>query len=205
MGNDTSLWSKFFGAVLSLYVLSVCLAAAYFNVQCPRDNGFLTWAFFGEIVPSLKATVWPYYAFRHNANPPPAPKPLTEAQLAGMELKKMVDAVNYSQQATLLINEGHTNGGIRQYTNIDKIVEYRRLAYETGQKANIDFLNKVFPELGTHFRDQFLQSVQLFLAAYDADSPSLLQQAGTLSDQWADWYQPNQSAIQAAADKALGY
>lgn len=195
--------------VFSLYMITVCLAGAYFNWQFAKANGFVNWLLFGEIVPTMKATVWPYYAFK---NAPPegrtstsVAKPLTNAQVASMELKKMIDALNYSQQATVLINTGHTDSSIRHYTNIEKIVEYRRLAYEAGQKTNVEVLNGVFPELGTRFRDGFLKFLDTFLRGYESDSDELVRSADKLNDQWADWYQANQKAIQAASDRALGY
>jgi hypothetical protein len=205
MENDNPRSLKLLTAAFSLYFLGFCVAGTYFNWQFARENGFVTWFFFGEIKPSLKAAVWPYYLFHHGAIDTSVPKPLTETQLARMELKKMIGALNYSQQATALVNSGHSEGGIRQYTNIEKIVEYRRLAYEMGKKANVDILGRIFPGMGTRFRDQFLGAVKLFLAAYDTDSPSLLKQADALDDEWADWYQSNKNAIQAATDKALGF
>jgi hypothetical protein len=166
---------------------------------------------FGEIVSTLKATVWPYFALRHN--PLPARnttneiKPLTSAQIARLELKNMIDALNASQQATFLINTGHglKGSGIRSYDNIDRIVAYPKAAQEFGRKTNYEVLNSVYPEMGTRFRDDFVTFIGMFLEAYESNSAELLRQADGRNDRWSDWYQANQKAIQAAADKAQGY
>jgi len=67
--------------------------------------------FLGEIVPSLKAVVWPYFALHSHDDTADVMvdgrvKPSTAAQVKSMEIKKMVDALNASQQATLLVNSG---------------------------------------------------------------------------------------------------
>jgi hypothetical protein len=122
-----------------------------------------------------------------------------------MELKKMIDALNASQQATALFNAGSTSSDLRNYTNIEKIVEYRRLARDIGRKASTPVLNEVYPEMGTRFKNDFLGFIDTFLQAYDADSDSLLKQALAMDDRWVDWYEANTQAIRAASDKAMGY
>ncbi|MEQ8786219.1 MAG: hypothetical protein RIC55_07965 [Pirellulaceae bacterium] len=43
------------------YFIGVVLATPYFNWCYARDNGFFNWVFFGEVVATAKAFVWPYY------------------------------------------------------------------------------------------------------------------------------------------------
>jgi hypothetical protein len=194
--------------VVSLYVMTVSFAAVYFNWQFARQNGFARWLMFGEVVSTLKATVWPYFALRRNTLPARNEiKPLTSAQIASLELKNMIDALNASQQATFLINAGRglEGAGIRSYDNIDRIVAYRKTAQEHGRKTNIEVLNSIYPELGARFRDDFLTFIDMFLEAYESNSDEILKQADGRNDRWSDWYQANQKAIQAASDKALGY
>lgn len=48
--------------VLAGYVgLALLIFAPYYNYAYARDNGFLKWLCFGEIVATAKATVWPYF------------------------------------------------------------------------------------------------------------------------------------------------
>ena len=56
--------SQFLSLVLSVYALSVTVAIPYYNWQFAKDNWFVKWFLLGEIVPTAKAIVWPYYAFR---------------------------------------------------------------------------------------------------------------------------------------------
>lgn len=209
--NGDSLGARHLATVLGLYMVTVSIAACYYNWEFAKQNGFVRWLLLGEIVPTAKGLVWPYFALTQHTSPvrdsATPVKPLTQAQIASMELKKMVDALNASQQATYLINEGsgERSLGIRSYNNIDKIVSFRRIALDIGRKANCDVLNSIYPELGSHFSGEFLVFLETFVSAYETNSDDVLRQADIHNDRWAAWYQANQHRIQVASDRALGY
>ena len=46
------------------YFISVALFGAYYNYLYAVENGFLAWLFFGEVIASLKALVWPLFEFK---------------------------------------------------------------------------------------------------------------------------------------------
>ncbi len=212
MEDQDSSASKFLssliGLVLTLYLMTAAVAGVYFNWQYAQQNGFVSWVLFGEVVPTLQAAVWPYYAIRSSHGGTSAStaevKPLPKNRLAGMEVRMMIAALNASQQAALLINSGHSDFGIREYTNIEKIVEYRRQAADIGRKVNANVLNDVYPELGTRFKNDFCLFLDTFLKGYETGSDRTIREADQLNDHWADWYDANQKAIQTATDKALG-
>jgi hypothetical protein len=52
-------------ALMSLYMISTFIAAPYFNWRFVQDHGFLDWILWGEIKPTAKALIWPYFAFQH--------------------------------------------------------------------------------------------------------------------------------------------
>ena len=45
------------------YIITVALATPYFNWMFAQQNGFMAWLFFGQIVPTFQALVWPYFVF----------------------------------------------------------------------------------------------------------------------------------------------
>ena len=49
--------------VFGLYGISVAIFALYFNWQYAQEHGFMAWLFFGEVVATLKAIVWPFIIF----------------------------------------------------------------------------------------------------------------------------------------------
>ena len=46
-----------------LYALPALIFTLYYNYQYARDNGFLAWLFFGEIVATFKGILWPVFVF----------------------------------------------------------------------------------------------------------------------------------------------
>jgi len=54
---------KIFIAIAILYGISVAIFGLYYNWLYAKTHGFLAWLFFGEIIASLKALVWPLFEF----------------------------------------------------------------------------------------------------------------------------------------------
>ena len=52
---------KILVAIAIIYGISVAIFGVYFNWLYANENGFLAWLFFGEIIASLKALVWPLF------------------------------------------------------------------------------------------------------------------------------------------------
>ncbi len=211
MNSSESGVRRLFHLLLLLYIATVGVAAAYYNWEYARTNGFLRWAVLGEVVPTAKALVWPYCILRsHDSAGTATPTTteiertrLTKHQIAEMEVKKFILAINYSQQATYLLNSApHEN--LDDYPNIKEILADRRKALEVGQAADVNVLNSVFPELGNRFKDEFLEAVSLFVHGYETSSDSDFRRSKLLNDAWADWYMSHRKAIEDAANGAIG-
>ena len=56
--------SALMGTLAVVYVGGMAIALLLFSRQYIMEHGFLDWLAFGEVVPSLKATIWPYYLIR---------------------------------------------------------------------------------------------------------------------------------------------
>jgi len=54
---------KLLMAIAVLYGISVAIFGLYYNWLFAKTNGFWAWLFFGEIIASLKALVWPLFEF----------------------------------------------------------------------------------------------------------------------------------------------
>ena len=50
-------------AIAIIYGISVAIFGVYYNWLYANENGFLAWLFFGEIIASFKALVWPLFEF----------------------------------------------------------------------------------------------------------------------------------------------
>ena len=54
---------KLLMAIAVIYGISVAIFGLYYNWLFAKANGFWAWLFFGEIIASLKALVWPLFEF----------------------------------------------------------------------------------------------------------------------------------------------
>jgi hypothetical protein len=190
---------------------TVAVAAVYFNWEFARTNGFSRWLFLGEVVSTAKALVWPYFAFRtdgaaERASSGPSEidrTRLSSQQISEMEVKKLILAINYSQQGAYLLNSSpHENPN--DYPNLEDILAYRRKAVEVGKSADRAVLNSVYPGLGNKFEDEFVEAMSLFVHGCEAHSDEELHRSKVLNDEWADWYQANRKPIEDAANAATG-
>ena len=54
---------KILMGILIIYGISVGIFGIYYNWLYANEHGFIAWLFFGEIIASLKALVWPLFEF----------------------------------------------------------------------------------------------------------------------------------------------
>ena len=93
LGGIRPLASGSLTLICYLYVISLFIAVPYYNWQYSRGRDFADWLVWGEIVPTGKALVWPYFAVQSakaraidlnsvRSNSVPSPRLLTP-RLAG--------------------------------------------------------------------------------------------------------------------------
>ena len=63
MGVIKLVMDKILTFIIVAYLISVGVFGIYYNYLYANEHGFLAWVFFGEIVASLKALVWPLFEF----------------------------------------------------------------------------------------------------------------------------------------------
>ena len=97
--GDNSASTRVLVTIFSVYLCTVPFAAGYYNWQYARENGFMTWLLLGEIVPSAKSLVWPYFALQSRAQAQQQSRPqlgssdprvigLTKQQVAEAEINR---------------------------------------------------------------------------------------------------------------------
>ena len=65
--SDEAAPSKLLSWMIGVYFLGVSFSAIYFNWQYAASHGFVQWFLLGEIVPTAKSLVWPYFVFGMDA------------------------------------------------------------------------------------------------------------------------------------------
>jgi len=73
-----ALGTNIFLGIFVIYCIGGAISFPYYNYIYAKDHGFLNWILLGEIVPTAKAAVWPFFAYKHflpNEGVSPKPKP----------------------------------------------------------------------------------------------------------------------------------
>jgi hypothetical protein len=66
--------------VAFVYLAGLAVSMLIFNYQYAREHGFMDWLVLGEVVPSLKSTIWPYYLVRGLVEPRSTPARLSDTR-----------------------------------------------------------------------------------------------------------------------------
>lgn len=176
--------------VLTIYFLGMAISVPYFNWCYARDHGFVSWIFFGEIVPTLQGCIWPYYALSSGSRPS-----WTDEERQNLEhFHRSRDA---TQQAVRIIDSGPSDrpSELRKDES-DAIVSLHRLALAEARQVDLDTLAKAHPALPEHYRDEYLEYLKSMNRLYSGDD-NLQDQfaAHKLHDKWVDWINANKGEI----------
>lgn len=128
----------------------------------------------------------------------PITQGLTRRQTVRGEAQKFLQALGYSNQAGYLLTQ-HT-GSLYSDPQLKKIIELRIMALEAAKSVDIEILNSIVDGFGTHFRDDFMIGVGLFLEAVQSSSDERLGRSRDALNRWADWYDANRARIEVAVN-----
>lgn len=176
------------GIVFNLYVaIALVIFAPYYNWQYATENGFVKWIFLGEIVPTAKAAVWPYFVFFNKSKP----VILTDAE------KDAINHFSASLHAEVAANEMMSVEKNR--TDIEKVTQIlglKKTAFQEAQLVDDNMLDKIHPDLKGHFKDEYAKYIALQIQCFENPKPEnerLLHQADELATKWENWYNKNSS------------
>jgi len=149
-------------SLLSIYIIPLILIVPYNNWNYAKENGFVSWLCFGEVVATAKAIIWPYYIF--------ANKESDEIETIN---KKNLDSINHfknsrinSDSALLLIRTSNIIGDSLEFHNIkisDKkqIISLLNTSIKEAKLVSNGLLVKVHPELPEKYTKHFIIGMQM--------------------------------------------
>ncbi len=187
--------------LLSVYMWSVFVAVPYFSWQYAREHGFLQWLMLGELQPVAKALIWPYYAFAEKKSSAGVVRPSSGDQVDEMMIENFINALNASQQAMFILNRAPVDLPLERVPDVEKAVNYRKQALSYADTVDESVLNRLYPELGTHFKGEFRVAMQRFISSFENRSNEDLQEFKKLNDAWADWYTAHRKGIEDALNR----
>lgn len=178
--------SRFLGILGTLvyfyFLIAGLVFIPYYNWQYANTHGFAKWIFFGEIVATSKAIVWPYFTFFG----PPSSKSSWEA---------VSNSIKSAQEASRLI-EGQFNGNSTgTISKSDPAIALYREALLEARQADRDVLNTSYPSFGDHFYQDFIGALELLVGGFEQYDLKMLNDGQQLLNRWGDWYNANLDGI----------
>ncbi len=181
------------GILLWVYMVGFMWFAAVFNYRYAHDHSFWNWVFLGEIAPTGKALVWPYYAFR--AGPKKSSAPSGSGALS--------DDANRERFGTALamMNEAEKASRAVMASASDKdadfsdIINYIEAASTSANAVDDSFLDAAHPDLKSHFRDEFCVGLREMLEGIRSKNRSRMALGATKADAFSAWFMKNREGF----------
>ena len=136
------------GSVVVVYMVGLTCAFPYYNYKYANEHGFLSWIFFGEIVPTFKSVVWPYYFIESLAT-----KKVSNAWTAE-ERNSAINAyesINAYLRAATSFNNKNLNTQEASKISLDSL----NSALISINKADSRLLSKVHKELPRRIEEEY--------------------------------------------------
>lgn len=159
-----------------IYFISTIVFVPYYNWTYAKENGFIKWLVFGELIATGKGIIWPYYMFLNKPDK--------------TNLSHLNNSINFSNEGTSIVNRG-TPFSITNDTQINQVIDFKKKALSEGDRVNINKLNKHHPNFGNYYRDYFLEGLKLIIIGYDSNQNESFIKGQLLLDTWGNWYSAN--------------
>ena len=164
-------------ALFYVYFIPTFFFVPYYNWKYAKEKGFVKWVLLGEVVATAKAFVWPYFIFFEK------PK---ESHVS--HFKKSLEYAVKSTEITNKRGDLYIKG---DDSDMKLQIDFQRKALKEAEKVDIEKLNKDHPNLGNHFRDEYMKGLHLYLKGYDEKRNEDLKEGQILFDNWGIWFIAN--------------
>jgi hypothetical protein len=105
-------------------------------------------------------------------------------------IEHFIKSLDYANEATKFINQGQSYELVSD-DDIKKCIDLYRKALTEAKFVDVDKLNAHHPNFGNHFRDEYLQGLQLLIDSYDKHQDQDFINAQLLLNKWGVWYSAN--------------
>ena len=136
-------------AVCYIYLGVTFLATPYFNWRYAVEHGFGSWLFFGEVIATAKAAIWPYYAL------------VPSARRGSVEAYTDLHFANSRRASHEALSVISRFGGITELPpkEASDVVRLLQASVTEAELVDDSYLQQVHPEFLRRFRDEYTGSL----------------------------------------------
>jgi hypothetical protein len=188
-------------AIWYIYAASIFVMGPIYNWRYARENGFIKWVLLGEMVPTAKAIVWPYFEFidKHNSD---TNKKTNSEEWSTYEVenfKHMLQARDYDS-ACIRFTKSMMDAHDRRPETIRQIIELKKKVIMEGSMVNEQILEKL--KQGTYriYQDCFIGGLTLEIKGIEQGNNETLANGLNLHEKWIHYINDNQNSMNAPRD-----
>jgi hypothetical protein len=185
------IFKKSITNLLTIYFIGIMIMMPYYNWQYAKDNGFVSWLLLGQIVPTFKALVFPYFIYQdyYKTNYQPLPEKFLKDRENFTKTKKLF------YEAMEITKPPSSDIGIFKMDEKKEMeLKYKLMeGIELSKSISDEFLDYLDPELKNMFRNKYVRGNELFLEGIstkgDSKKSLYLQIESTkLLSEFNDWW-----------------
>ncbi len=160
-----------------LYVISLTVVTPYYNWQYAKEHGFVKWILFGEIVATVKSTVWPYYAFSSGSTSPDSP-----------DERHYDNSKKACDEALKIIIK---TGDVTRLSAVDKtkVTELLELSLLEANQVKPSYLTKVHPQFLEMYEKNYKVAINMMITGFQTDNIQLVLGGSYGYNEFTVWMQ----------------
>lgn len=199
--SASSIVALLIQGVMLLYFVSFSVMAPYYNWQYAKENGFMKWLLFGEIVATAKSVVWPYFVFISNKEN--ADEVKTKEKFSDNTPQSVLRFLRSTDIAIDAIEEARSNSNEKS-EKLERCKSLIHSSIEIAVTVDVAELNNIYPDWGTHFSKDFIPGMKLLLEAMETNDKVVIANADASLIRWNQWIGQHGMNIKAEIQKRYG-
>lgn len=189
------------GFLFAIYIMVSLIITPYNNWEYAKNNGFVKWFLFGEVVATVKAFGWPYFVFKKYTN---LNKNLRMDEKISKSIMGFFNAYVYFISTNKLAQEIPTSED--QLSDLEKVISLLNGAKERISECDLIQLNKIYNGWGDIVSNKFIPAIDLLLNGMNpnGDRNDCIRSDALIVD-FNVWLQNNWNPLLLKLNKKYGF
>ncbi len=178
-----NFWQNIFTGVIGLYItVAFIVFAPYYNWNYAKKHGFVKWLFFGEVVATAKAVVWPYYVFSSKPN----------SRYDSPDDNHFRNSKKAFDEALMIVDKAGDVSKLPSDLKA-KFADLLRLAIAEANQVQTLYLQKAHLDYPNMYEKKYKYGMSVMLQGIETDNTALVLEGAYKCNEFADWIHAHKS------------
>ncbi len=196
---------RFLQSLIMIYFFgSLTFATPYYNWQYAKDNGFIKWAFGGEIIATAKAFVWPYFVLTDYMNQEVPSRQVSMNEATEGSLTSFFAAISsVSGAQSLMENMLISDDPLSDWDDMQLLL---RNAQTRLTEVDTTVLNNIYNGWGEIVDSALIPAVKSLVAGIENDFEEIhFARADAMMVRYNNWLNENSQSLLFELHDSFGY